>query len=96
MKTLQISEASRPLSDYARDAGDGVVVVEDNGRPIAAVVSLDNVDAESLALSHHPEFMALIDQSRSQFAAGQTLSLSQMKAAVLQHAPKRTKRRPAR
>jgi len=41
------------------------------------------VDRESLALSHHPEFLDLIMQSRAQFAAGRKLSLDQMRRAVL-------------
>ena len=41
------------------------------------------VDRESMTLSAHPEFLDLIARSRAQFAAGQTLSLDEMKRAVL-------------
>ena len=44
---------------------------------------LKAVDRESLALSAHPEFLDLIARSRAQFAAGQTLTLEEMKRAVL-------------
>jgi hypothetical protein len=50
---------------------------------VAAIVSLKAVDQESLALSAHPEFLDLIARSRAQFAAGQTLTLDEMKKAVL-------------
>lgn len=50
---------------------------------MAAIVPLKAVDRESLALSAHPEFLELIARSRAQFAAGQTLTLDEMKKAVL-------------
>ena len=62
---------------------DEILVVRDPRGPIAAVVPLNAVDRESLALSAHPEFLDLIARSRAQFAAGQTLTLEEMKRAVL-------------
>jgi len=59
----------------------------------AALVSLKNVDRESLALSHHPEFLELIAQSRADFAAGRKLSLGEMRRPVL---PKRSPNRRMR
>jgi hypothetical protein len=49
------------------------------------------VDREALALSAHPEFLALIERSREQFRAGRTLSLEEIKRAVLPR-PKSNKR----
>ena len=83
MKTIQLSNASRPLAEYARELKDEILVVRDPRGPIAAVVPLKGVDRESLALSAHPEFLDLIARSRAQFAAGQTLTLEEMKRAVL-------------
>ena len=83
MKTIQLSNASRPLAEYARELKDEILVVSDPKGPIAAVVPLKAVDRESLALSAHPEFLDLIARSRAQFAAGQTLTLEEMKRAVL-------------
>ena len=65
---------------------DDIVVLTDARRPVAAIVPLKDVDRESLVLSAHPEFLELIERSRAQFAAVQTLSLDEMKEAVL---PKR-------
>jgi len=83
MKTIQLSNASRPLAEYARELKDEILVVKQARRPVAAVVPLKTVDRESLALSAHPEFLELIARSRAQFAAGQTLTLDEMKRAVL-------------
>jgi antitoxin (DNA-binding transcriptional repressor) of toxin-antitoxin stability system len=67
-----------------------IVVVTKGDKPVAAVVPLKNVDRESLALSSHPEFLKIIAKSRRQFAAGKTLSLEEMKKAVL---PRRAAKR---
>jgi PHD/YefM family antitoxin component YafN of YafNO toxin-antitoxin module len=66
---------------------DQIVVVTDRNKPVAAVVPLKNVDRESLCLSSHPEFLEIVAQSRRQFAAGKTMSLEEMRRAVL---PRRT------
>ena len=86
MKTIPISKASRPLAEYARALNDDIIVVTDTHGPVAAIVPLKAVDQESLALSAHPEFLELIRRSRAQFRTRRTLSLDEMKAAVL---PKR-------
>lgn len=83
MKTIKLGSASRSLAAYAKELDDQIVVVTDRNKPVAAVVPLKNVDRESLVLSSHPEFLEIIEKSRRQFAAGDTLSLEEMKRAVL-------------
>ncbi len=83
MKTIKLASASRSLAEYAKELDDQIVVVTERNKPVAAVVPLRNVDRESLALSSHPEFLAIIEKSRRQFAAGKTLSLEEMQHAVL-------------
>ncbi|MBI1786093.1 MAG: hypothetical protein HYR60_00890 [Acidobacteria bacterium] len=100
MKSIQLLNASRPLADYARELEDEILIVTDPGGPIA-VVPLKAVDRESLVLSAHPEFLDLIARSRAQFAAGQTLTLEEMKRAVLprrkaSEALRRTRKKAAR
>jgi antitoxin (DNA-binding transcriptional repressor) of toxin-antitoxin stability system len=91
MKTIQLSRASRPLAEYARELKGDILVLTDAKAPVAAIVPLKGVDGESIALSAHPEFLELIERSRAQFAAGQTLSLDEMKEVVL---PKRKSNHP--
>lgn len=86
MKKLKLSSAVRPLADYVADFRDETVVLTEGNRAVAAIVPLKNVDRESLALSHHTEFLELIARSRAEFAAGRTISLDEMKRRVL---PKR-------
>ena len=82
MKTIKLSQASRPLAEYARELSEDITVLTENGKPVAAIVPLQGVDRETLALSGHPEFLALIARSRADFAAGRTLSLDEMRKAV--------------
>ena len=95
MKTIKLASASRSLAEYAKELDEEIMVVTERNKPIAAVVPLKHVDRESLALSSHPEFLAIIAQARREFAAGKTLSLDEMKKAVLPRktANKRMERR---
>jgi len=82
MKTIDIATASRPLSEYAKELGDEVVVLLADQTPVAALVSLKEIDRESLALSTNPEFLAIIEKARQEFRAGKKLSLEEMRQAV--------------
>ena len=79
MKTIKLSEASRPLAEYAAELGDEVVVLTDRDVPVAAIVPLRGADRESLALSTNPEFLAIIAQSRAEVRTGRTVSLGALK-----------------
>ncbi len=94
MKTIELSNASRPLVEYARDLNQEITLLTDGSRAVAAIVPLKGVDQETLLLSAHPEFLDIIARSRAEFAAGQKLSLDEMKRAVLtrQKGNKRVKR----
>jgi len=79
MKTMKLSEASRSLAEYASELDDDIVLVTGRNRPIAAVVSLKNVDREVLALSRSPQFLKIIERSRRDFAAGRSRSLAEVR-----------------
>jgi antitoxin (DNA-binding transcriptional repressor) of toxin-antitoxin stability system len=87
VKRINLSSADRPLAQYAAELRDEIVLLTKRNRAVAAIVPLKNVDRESLTLSHHPEFLELIAQSRAEFAAGRRLSLDEMRRSVL---PKRS------
>jgi antitoxin (DNA-binding transcriptional repressor) of toxin-antitoxin stability system len=79
VKTIKLSQALRPLAEYAAELGDEIVVLTDRDKPVAAIVPLRRVDRESLALSTHPEFLAIIERSRADVRAGRTVSLGALK-----------------
>jgi len=64
MKTVNLARAKASLADYARQAAQEPVVVTSRGRPVAALVPIENADIETVALSTNAEFVALIERSR--------------------------------
>ena len=83
MRTLEIEAATESLSTYARELREGeTLMLTANDEPIALIVSLRNLDRESLALSTNPEFMELIESARQEFNSGRKLSLDEMKVEI--------------
>ena len=70
MRNVPLARASRSLAKYAAELKDEIVVVTKGRRAVAALVPLKNVDRETLALSAHPEFLALVRKARVEIAAG--------------------------
>ena len=83
MKTIELSDASKPLSDYAEALDEDILVVTSRKKTIAALVPLKHVDREALALSTNPEFWAVIEPASEEFRVGKRLSLEEMKREVL-------------
>jgi len=65
MKVLEMADAVAPLAQYAQNVGEEPVVLTIDGKPVAALFSVDESDWETLALSTHPQFKAIIEQSRT-------------------------------
>lgn len=63
MKTLEMTKATAPLAEYAENVKEPVILTR-HGKPVAALVSLEDVDTETVTLSSNPKFMALIERSR--------------------------------
>jgi antitoxin (DNA-binding transcriptional repressor) of toxin-antitoxin stability system len=78
-RTLELTEATQSLAEYAQQVDDGVIIVTRNGQPIAAVVALPNTDAETVALSQSPQFLAIIERSRARQAQEGGLSSADMR-----------------
>ncbi|MBD2481222.1 MULTISPECIES: type II toxin-antitoxin system Phd/YefM family antitoxin [Planktothrix] len=79
MKTIELSTASQSLSAYAEEFSQETIVLTVNGKAVAAVVSLEGVDPESLVLSTNQEFLEIIQNSRNEFKSKKTLSLEDIK-----------------
>ena len=84
MKTVELTEALKPLSDYAKELDEEIIVLTSNKKPVAALVSLKNIDQESLSLSTNPEFMKIIDSAREEFKTGKKLSFEEMRKELLE------------
>jgi prevent-host-death family protein len=66
MQVIEMTEATASLAEYARAASQEPVVLTAHGTPVAVLVPVEGVDLASLALSTHPDFLALIERSRLQ------------------------------
>ena len=93
MKKLAVSKASEPLSDYVRQVDEGpVLVLTERGKPIAALISMRNLDPESLALSMNSRFMEIIERSRRRHEREGGISSDEMRRR-LGLPPKRSRRK---
>lgn len=79
MKTVDLAQATAPLAEYAQKAKGETVVVTAAGKPIAALVPLENTDGETVKLSTHPQFLALIERSRKRQKTEGGLSSTEMR-----------------
>ncbi len=83
MKTIEISAASKSLAEYAGELNGDIVVLTSGNKPVAALVPLKDLDRESWSLSTNEAFLEMIEQARTEFRDGKTLSFEEMKRAVL-------------
>ena len=79
MRTLEIVKATAPLAEYAQNVSQEPVILTLDGKPVAALVSIENVDWETVTLSTHPKFLALIEQSRARQKAEGGISSAEMR-----------------
>ncbi len=77
--TIEITEADHPLSEYVQDVETDPTVVTREGKPIAVVVSIEDVDLESLSLSTNPQFLAIIERSRASHKPGTGMSSDEVR-----------------
>jgi antitoxin (DNA-binding transcriptional repressor) of toxin-antitoxin stability system len=79
MKTLEMSKATAPLVEYAQDVSKEPVILTVDGKPVAALVPIENADLETATLSTHPGFLALIERSRVRQKAEGGISPAEMR-----------------
>lgn len=64
MKTIEMTNATAPLAQYAQDVNTEPVILTQKGKPVAALMAIENADLETVTLSTNPKFLALIERSR--------------------------------
>ena len=94
MKTVELTDATASLANYAKKAGKSAVVVTDKGRPIAALVGIADADWEAISLSTNPKFLAIIERSRQRYRREGGLTEEQVRERL--DIPAKRKRRGAR
>jgi len=79
MKVIEKADATATLAEYAEEIGKGPVIVTSQGRPVAALVPIENADLETAALSTNRQFIDLIERSRAQVRAAGAVSADEMR-----------------
>jgi antitoxin (DNA-binding transcriptional repressor) of toxin-antitoxin stability system len=64
MKTLKIEDATDLLANYAADPNQEPVILTVKGKPVAVVLPTQGADRETISLSFHPKFLAIMERSR--------------------------------
>lgn len=91
MKTLEMAKATAPLVEYAREVKREPVILTIEGKPVAALVSVENADLETVTLSNSPQFAALIERSRVRHRTEGGISSEEMRHRLK---VRKAKRRP--
>lgn len=79
MKIVEKTEAKAPLADYAAQVAQEPVIVTVNGKPVAALVAIENADLETVSLNTNAAFLDLIERSRARHCAEGGLSSEEMR-----------------
>jgi prevent-host-death family protein len=81
MKVIRIEDAKKSLGEYAAASKEAVVVTS-NGKPIAALMPLEDADMETISLSTNPKFMRIIERSRKRQRKVQGISSDEMRSRL--------------
>ncbi|MBI3797106.1 MAG: type II toxin-antitoxin system prevent-host-death family antitoxin [Deltaproteobacteria bacterium] len=65
MRVIEKTEATASLAEYTTGVKEDPVIVTSKGKPIAALVSIENTDLETVSLSTNRKFLKLIERSRA-------------------------------
>ena len=79
MKKVEMNDATGELGQYAAHVEEGPVVVTDHGRPVAALVPVENTDMETVSLCTNARFMDLIERSRNRQKAEGGIASAEMR-----------------
>lgn len=92
MKIVSVAEVKAHLSAYIKASQESPVVVTRNGKPVAALVALnDEEELERLMMSHSPRLQAILERARRRIRAGKGIPADAFWKSVEED--KKTKRR---
>ena len=82
MRLIDKQDATRSLGEYAGSIREGMVVITDQGHPVAALVPLENTDLETVELSLNGQFMKLIERSRASMRSEGGISSADIRSRI--------------
>lgn len=65
MKTIEMANATAPLLEYANELREEPLLLTRDGKPVAALVPIEDADLETIAVSTDPRFLSVIERSRA-------------------------------
>ena len=74
MRNVEVTQANDSLGQSVRNLAGEALIVTEEGVPIAALVPIDDLDLESVALGNNPRLMAILEEARAQCQQGMGLS----------------------
>ena len=83
MKTVEVPPANKQLRRMVKDAQSDPLLLTQRGKPVAALVSVEGMDQESLSLSTNPKFLRILRKSFQELDRGSRISLAEMRKRVL-------------
>jgi prevent-host-death family protein len=78
IKVIRIEDTNKSLAEYAAESEEAVVVTSD-GKPVAALMPLEDADMETISLSTNPKFLRIIERSRKRQREEGSISSDQMR-----------------
>jgi hypothetical protein len=82
MKTLDVSKATAPFSQYARALDQEPLVLTDGDQAIAALVPIEDADLDTIALGSNTKFLALLEKAHAQRRTGAGLTTEEVKGKL--------------
>ncbi|NEP14566.1 MAG: hypothetical protein F6K14_31085 [Symploca sp. SIO2C1] len=82
MKHLDLTHATDSLAAYIKKLEEDQLVVMQHGKPIAVLISVTEDELEDISLSKNPEFLAILEKSRTSLQHKGGVSLEQVKQGL--------------
>ena len=82
MKAIKLPKDLESVLKAVETSKEDAVVFTHRKKPVAALVSLRNVDTECLALGTNPEFAKIIENARREVREGLTVSLAEVESKL--------------
>ncbi len=82
MKTVEMPRSNRQLRKMVDDAQGEAILLVSRGKPVAALVGVENLDVEAHTLGTNPKFLKILRRSLSDLKRGKTFSLAEMRRRV--------------
>jgi antitoxin (DNA-binding transcriptional repressor) of toxin-antitoxin stability system len=73
------TSSSKKTVEYAANLDEGMLVLTEDGEPVAALVPIDRDDVDSLSLAGNAKFQPILESARRERAAGRTHSAADVR-----------------